>query len=164
MESQKRPGYISLISEININRPALQAELNKVLCSILDRNYEVGYVQGLNDVIGTLMLILGTDHALLAGERVCLHYIKDMLLSTFDEGMMPILRLILKIVKEVDPEVHKQISAVMQEVPGFALSWVLTWMSHEIKDLNNIARVFDYLLCSHPITPALIAAAVLLVQ
>lgn len=142
------------------NRGKLQGELNTVLCELMDRNPEIGYAQGLNDIVGILMLILGKDHSLIASERVCLYYIKDMLLESFEQGLMPILRLILKILKEIDPGLHELLSAAVQETPGFAISWVLTWLSHELNDLDLIARIFDYLICSHPIAPAYLSVAV----
>ncbi len=85
-----------------------------------------------------------------------------MLLETFDEGMMPLLRLILKIIYEVDPELHENLKEGIQETPGFAISWILTWLSHEISDLGIIARIFDYFICSHPLAPVYVAASVII--
>eukprot|EP00826_Nyctotherus_ovalis_P004588 TRINITY_DN11000_c0_g4_i4.p2 TRINITY_DN11000_c0_g4~~TRINITY_DN11000_c0_g4_i4.p2 ORF type:complete len:121 (+),score=19.39 TRINITY_DN11000_c0_g4_i4:334-696(+) len=58
------------------SRPHLQAELFEILSALIDRNEHIEYVQGLNDIAGVFMLILGKRHALVAAERVCLHYIK----------------------------------------------------------------------------------------
>ncbi|MDR3549385.1 MAG: hypothetical protein P4M11_14160 [Candidatus Pacebacteria bacterium] len=39
---------------------------------------------------------------------------------------------------------------------------MLTWLSHDMSNLEITARVFDYLICSHPLAPTYIAAAVIL--
>jgi len=85
-----------------------------------------------------------------------------MLLSTFEEGVLPILSLIMTILKKLDPDICNNINDTLQGVPEFALSWVLTWLAHEIESVKIIARVFDYFLCSHPLAPVYVATSVLL--
>ncbi len=43
----------------------------------------------------------------------------------------------------------------------FTLSWLLTWFSHNLERLGDIARIFDFLLASHPIMPVYLAAALI---
>ena len=33
----------------------------------------------------------------------------------------------------------------------FCLSWVITWFGHDIADFNEVARIYDALICSHPL-------------
>ncbi len=34
--------------------------------------------------------------------------------------------------------------------PNFTIPWILTWFAHSFNDLNNIYRIYDYLLSSEP--------------
>ncbi len=42
----------------------------------------------------------------------------------------------------------------------FSLSWLITWYSHVIQSANDIARLTDVFLASHPLFPVYIAATV----
>lgn len=44
--------------------------------------------------------------------------------------------------------------------PYFALSWVVTWMSHVIDELSLVARLFDTLINLHPMLMLYVAAEV----
>ena len=46
--------------------------------------------------------------------------------------------------------------------PFFAISWLITWFSHEIKDMGEVSRLFDALICSHPLYSLYICAAFVL--
>eukprot|EP01024_Parvocaulis_polyphysoides_P005463 TRINITY_DN113692_c0_g1_i1.p2 TRINITY_DN113692_c0_g1~~TRINITY_DN113692_c0_g1_i1.p2 ORF type:complete len:179 (+),score=31.58 TRINITY_DN113692_c0_g1_i1:74-610(+) len=35
----------------------------------------------------------------------------------------------------------------------FSLSWWLTWFSHDVRDMEYVARLFDLFLASHPLMP-----------
>ena len=46
--------------------------------------------------------------------------------------------------------------------PIFALSWVLTWFAHDLKDLRQVARLFDlFLAIGHPLTVIYFSAALI---
>ncbi|KAI9029645.1 hypothetical protein CLU79DRAFT_679493, partial [Phycomyces nitens] len=47
-------------------------------------------------------------------------------------------------------------------VPFYCLSWVITWCSHDLDDLDKITRLFDFFLCSNPLMPVYFAVAVVL--
>lgn len=63
-----------------------------------------------------------------------------------------LLSLLFPLLKLTDPQLHKFIEESTVE-PIFALSWILTWFSHGFDDLTIIARLFDFILASHPIIP-----------
>ena len=44
--------------------------------------------------------------------------------------------------------------------PFFALSWVITWFSHDIDDFTTVERIFDFFLTSNPVMPLYFSAAV----
>ena len=39
-------------------------------------------------------------------------------------------------------------------------SWIITWFSHDVKNINDIARMYDVLLSSHPLLIYYLCAAV----
>ena len=43
--------------------------------------------------------------------------------------------------------------------PFFALSWLITWFSHEIRDTEQAKRLFDVFIVSHPLFPLYMAIA-----
>ncbi|RUS22066.1 hypothetical protein BC938DRAFT_475290 [Jimgerdemannia flammicorona] len=47
-------------------------------------------------------------------------------------------------------------------VPYYALSWILTWYSHDLKDMNKVSRLFDLFLASTPLMPIYVAAMIVL--
>jgi hypothetical protein len=44
--------------------------------------------------------------------------------------------------------------------PYFSLSWLLTWFSHVIEDIDMAAHLFDFFLASHALMPIYMIAAV----
>eukprot|EP00730_Choanoeca_flexa_P007275 TRINITY_DN12306_c0_g1_i1.p2 TRINITY_DN12306_c0_g1~~TRINITY_DN12306_c0_g1_i1.p2 ORF type:complete len:219 (+),score=36.58 TRINITY_DN12306_c0_g1_i1:857-1513(+) len=44
--------------------------------------------------------------------------------------------------------------------PSFAISWVITWFAHEVESLDELQRLFDFLLASHPLMVLYLSAAV----
>jgi len=47
------------------------------------------------------------------------------------------------------------------DYPIFTMPWVLTWLSHEMRDPEIIGRAFDFFICSHPISPIYSAVSVI---
>lgn len=45
-------------------------------------------------------------------------------------------------------------------MPYYALSWILTWFSHDLESLDKIARLFDLFVASSPLMPVYAASAV----
>ena len=43
--------------------------------------------------------------------------------------------------------------------PNFALSWILTWFSHDIKQLRDVQLIFDSILAIHPLFGVYITVA-----
>ena len=48
--------------------------------------------------------------------------------------------------------------------PFFALSWFITWFSHNLQELHHISRLFDVLMASHPLMPIYISAVIMEVR
>lgn len=46
----------------------------------------------------------------------------------------------------------------MELPPYYALSWFITWFSHDVPRLESAARLFDAFLSSHPLLPLYVGA------
>ena len=64
---------------------------------------------------------------------------------------------------QADMEVHEQLAAA-EVPPFFALGWFITWFAHNVPHLDQISRIFDALLASHPLMPLYLSAAVMQVS
>lgn len=42
----------------------------------------------------------------------------------------------------------------------FALSWVLTWFAHVYDEFDDVCRIFDFVLATHPLAPVYLSTAV----
>ncbi|KAG1460082.1 hypothetical protein G6F55_004378 [Rhizopus delemar] len=77
------------------------------------------------------------------------------------EPVMKQLTIIDTIVRLEDNELHEFITEA-GVLPYYALSWVITWCSHDLDDLEQITRLFDLFLTCNPFTVIYFAAAVVL--
>lgn len=57
---------------------------------------------------------------------------------------------------QADPELYRHVSS-SGAPPYFALSWLITWFAHNVPALEQITRLFDLFLASHPLMPLYIA-------
>jgi len=46
--------------------------------------------------------------------------------------------------------------------PFFALSWIITWFSHDVRDTALVKRLFDFFIVSHPLMPVYMSIAMVL--
>lgn len=135
--------------------------LYHIILAVLIRNNGMHYYQGYHDLVSVFLLILEDDYLTFQiVERVSKWYLRDVMQKDFTI-VTEILPLILSIIEPIDNELHQFITSVGIE-PFFALSWLITWFSHDVKDLNKIARLFDAILCSHPSYPLYLCSAMIL--
>lgn len=148
-----------LSTELILNRRLL---LEKIIMTVLFNNSpHLYYYQGLNDIFAAVILVLQDEQlAFLTCEAIALQYLSDYMHSTFSAAAV-IMSLIFKIIEEVDFELFTFIKSAEVE-PFFATSWLVTWFSHDLKDLSKIARVFDCILTSTPLFSVYLCAAVVL--
>jgi hypothetical protein len=83
-------------------------------------------------------------------------------LQTNFENLVAALRLILMpLIGCFDSNVHSVLREVEME-PFFALSWVITWFSHDVRDTSLVKRLFDAFIVSHPLLPIYLSVAMVL--
>lgn len=49
-----------------------------------------------------------------------------------------------------------------QVEPFFALPWIITWFAHQLSHFEDVARLYDVFLVSHPLFSLYVSAAVVL--
>ncbi|RIA94998.1 hypothetical protein C1645_689326, partial [Glomus cerebriforme] len=73
----------------------------------------------------------------------------DAMLDSLD----PILRqltLLNTLIRLEDPEIADFLEK-SNTLPYFCLSWVITWCSHDVRDLSRVVRLFDLFIASDPL-------------
>jgi len=95
------------------------------------------YFQGYHDVVSVLLLTLGENLGFYAADALSRTMIRDYMLTNFEGGVMPLMKLLMQLLKEVNPNIY-DIMQNLGDIPTFALSWVLTWFSHDIDELSVV--------------------------
>jgi len=134
-------------------REHMRADLRAVIVSVIKRHEgKMTYFQGLHDIALVFLEVSKDVHlATLMTERFALYYISDYLCWSFDQGLLPLTDSLGLLVRHVDPEVGNFFDSVGMPM-HFAVPWVLTLLSHTLHGYEQVVRMFDCLLCSHPAT------------
>lgn len=64
---------------------------------------------------------------------------------------------------QADLELYRHVSS-SGAPPYFALSWLITWFSHNVPALEQISRLFDLFVASHPLMPLYVAVVAMRVS
>lgn len=65
------------------------------------------------------------------------YFIKDFMRKTFEQGVFPALDLAAKLLQLTDLELWNSVELCGGQ-PTYALSWLLTWFSHDIDELGKV--------------------------
>ncbi len=136
--------------------------LTDIITATLKRNETLHYYQGFHSVCVTAIEVCEDDPTLafMISEYLANHYFKDYLGEDF-EVVTKFLPLVLEIIRKVDRKLFMFMSTAGIEA-FFATSWIITWFSHDVHDLQRAARIFDGLICSHPLFVLYMATALVL--
>jgi hypothetical protein len=105
------------------------------------------------------LLVLEDDHLAFAlAEVASTSFFQDYMTPDFDV-VSKIMGLIMVLIKATDAKLYAHLEQAGVQ-PFFATSWLITWFSHDVKKISDVARIFDALLCSHPLFSLYICAAV----
>ncbi|KAI8364701.1 rab-GTPase-TBC domain-containing protein [Radiomyces spectabilis] len=139
-----------------------QQELHQMIVEILWRNPRLKYYQGFHDICTCFLLVLGKKAGIPAAENVALFFLRDAMLDSFDP-ISKQLRLMSSIIEYEDPKLtsHLEHCNIM---PYYALSWILTWFSHDFEDLDKVVRLFDVFIASSAMMPIYVASAITLLR
>ncbi|KAJ1658365.1 hypothetical protein IWQ61_002391 [Dispira simplex] len=139
-----------------------QGQLETLLTGIFRRHPWLHYYQGLNDVCSVFLFALGEKLAPSVCEHILLVYFRDFMSRDFHH-VHTFLGCIYSLVQAEDTALYQRIIEV-ELPPYFATSWLLTWFSHDIADLDLTYRLFDYFLTRHPLMSVYFSAALVLGQ
>jgi hypothetical protein len=90
--------------------------------------------------------------------QISQHHLRDCLQTNFTSLQTTLRCTIFPLIAVLDPEVHNHLYECGME-PFFALSWILTWFAHEVRDTEAVKRLFDAFLVSHALLPLYMSVA-----
>ena len=122
------------------------------------------YYQGFHDVTALCLINLESPSlTTLLLQRLSQQHFRDAMRPNFDSLSHLLSRVFKPLLHIVDPELHDYIFLDSYVGPDcmFALSWILSWFSHDIVDSQVASRLIDVFLASHMSMPIYISAALL---
>ncbi|KAL0491612.1 hypothetical protein AKO1_010314 [Acrasis kona] len=143
-------------------RLSKRRQLSRLVNSCLLDDPGLHYFQGFHDVATVMLLVCGESAALPCLSRISHNHLYEAMNTKSLGEVLNVLPLIHVILSEHDPAVAKHLSEAGMDVGHYALSWVLTWFSHVIDDLDLIGRLFDFFIPNHPLMSIYASAAVVL--
>ncbi|KAG8913630.1 hypothetical protein FRC00_001965 [Tulasnella sp. 408] len=165
--------FVMYPTDDGLRKSTRKMQLHNLIVAILRKRRKLSYFQGFHDVISVLYLTLHdsqenlqpdstrpSELLLRCGEKISLHRLRDSMGSGL-EPVVGYLRLLQRVFRAADPTLADVIEQ-SSPLPYFALSNLLTLLSHDVPTLPLIQRIFDYLLCRPPIYIIYLTAAIVL--
>lgn len=88
------------------------------------------------------------------------HY-RDAMRSDFNQLNAALRLIIMPLTAAFDAEVHSHLFDCEME-PFFALSWIITWFSHDVRDTSLVKRLYDFFISSHPLMSVYMSVAMMI--
>lgn len=146
-------------SEISENlRFKLQNELIDLICRILVKHKNLHYYQGYHDICLTFLLVTGVEESLPLLETLTLSHLTCFMEPNM-ESTLKLLFNILPLVDIINPKMAEHIQKAELGVI-FCLSWLITWYSHVMDNLQIILRLYDFFIVSDPLMPVYLGAII----
>ncbi|CAI5723995.1 unnamed protein product [Peronospora destructor] len=144
-------------SERRIKRRAL----TQVILGVLDANDELCYFQGYHDIVSVFLLTLGNSKITLrAVQNVSETYHREPMRPGLEQ-VMAATRLLFPLLDAADELLFHHLHESGVE-PYFALPWMITWFAHQLKRFEDVTRLYDVFLVTHPLFSLYVSASVLL--
>lgn len=86
------------------------------------------------------------------------HHLRDPMRANFIQLQTALRLVLMPLIAAFDAEVHSHLFDCDME-PFFALSWIITWFAHDVRDTAVVKRLFDFFLVSHPMMPIYMSVA-----
>lgn len=84
--------------------------------------------------------------------QVSRSHFRDYMRSNFQSLSAAIRLIMMPLIACLDRDVHAKLLEVDME-PYFAISWIISWFAHDVRDTALVKRLFDVFLVSHPLMP-----------
>jgi len=85
-------------------------------------------------------------------------HLRDPMRADFLQLQTALKLVLMPMIAAFDGEVHSHLYDCDME-PFFAISWIITWFSHDVRDTAVVKRLFDFFLVSHPMMPIYMSVA-----
>jgi len=122
-----------------------------------DRNSEVNLSNSALETSYKLGMGL-TSQVLL---QVSKSHFNDAMKENFNKLSEALQLIIMPLFGVLDSEMHAFLAKADIQ-PFFAISWIITWFSHNIRDTALVKRLFDVFIVSHPLMPIYMSIAMVL--
>jgi len=141
-------------------RESSRKALSRIINSVFEENPNFHYTQGFHDITSVFYIVCGEKLGKAMTESLSKRHIRDSLRPNLEVIQM-ILTLIFPLINLEDEDVFKFLSRSNVQ-PYFALSWVLTWYSHNIENFGAVTRLYDFFIASRPLMPLYFSVAVII--
>ncbi|KAI9906548.1 hypothetical protein PsorP6_004258 [Peronosclerospora sorghi] len=142
-------------------RRSKRRALTRIIMGVLNANDELFYFQGYHDIVSVFLLTLGyTKNTLQAVQNVSETYHREPMRSGFEQ-VMGITRLLFPLLDAADELLYQHLHESRVE-PFFALPWIITWFAHQLRHFEDVARLYDVFLVTHPLFSLYVSASILI--
>ena len=136
-------------------------QLTRVITRIVSEDTSLHYFQGFHDICSVFLLVAGEELGYRLIRRFVYTYCRDAMRPSFDLTSR-LMALIPLVIRAVDVPLYEQLLALQQEMPMFALSWVLTYFAHVVPSFEKVTRIFDFCIGTHPLSILYLSAALII--
>eukprot|EP00760_Papus_ankaliazontas_P000394 PhM_4_TR10064/c0_g1_i1/m.88497/K20372/TBC1D20, GYP8; TBC1 domain family member 20 len=145
-------------------RDQRREELRRVMVLSLKMDDTLCYYQGFHEIAAVLLLTCGEVVAGMVLQSLCRCYLRPVMYKDF-RYVQELQRQLHPLLLFIDEELACHLLRADMHEGHYALSWVLTWFAHVLDEkLETIARLFDFILATHPLVMPLYVSAVLVAE
>mmetsp|Transcript_31823 Transcript_31823/g.38996 ORF Transcript_31823/g.38996 Transcript_31823/m.38996 type:complete len:562 (+) Transcript_31823:246-1931(+) len=147
------------------NRTRLNALINTIL---RDSSGTLKYYQGYHDVAAVTLSALSPSYsrdslglAVAVLLRLSQSHFRDAMQPDFESLTTALKITLLPLIAAFDSSIYHHMQKANICEPFFAISWILTWFSHEVKDTRVAKRLFDAFIAAHPLFVVYVSVAMI---
>ena len=137
-----------------------QETLSRILNGIFGNNDNLHYTQGFHDMCSVFYIVCGEKLGLKLSENLAKRHMRDLVRDNMNVYQF-ILKLLFPLLSLVDIILYNKLCLNNDISSIFALSWLLTWFAHNIETFNDITRLYDFFLSTHPLMPLYFSVSLL---
>jgi hypothetical protein len=108
--------------------------------------------------LGDIAVASGLDMPAAVLLQISQSHFRDCMRANFHQLQTGLQVAFFPLLRYADPEIHEFLCACDMQ-PFFALSWIITWFAHDVRDTQLVKRLFDFFLVSHPLMSLYVAVA-----
>ncbi|GBL96598.1 TBC1 domain family member 20 [Araneus ventricosus] len=171
-EIEAHPYYGQVVLDVNrslkrfppsikeAQRLTMLDQLVFLIMRVLCRHPDMHYYQGYHDICVTFLLVLGEETAFHVVEKLSRTHLNVFM----EKNMEPTVHLLEYMYVLIGKENPLLKNFLLKSEVGviYCLSWLITWFGHVLNDYDNVVRLFDFFIVSHPFMPVYLTTAIVL--